>query len=281
MDLLNKALLALAVFVFAAQASARTGQTDDAVTASIVRTLESRYPKLKVLDVRPAPMLSLYEVFTGTEVFYTDKAGDYLVPQLIDTRTKKDLASEQVDIRNSIDFNTLPFDKAIKIVRGTGSRKLAIFTDPDCPYCQALEKEMKDVTDVTIYTFLFPLTRIHPNAERHARAIWCSADRAQAWTVWMQDRKEPEEKTCDGVPIEALSALGEKLHIPGTPTLYFETGRRVSHGLSVAELEQTLNDNSKVAVSQNAAATSGCQAPSRESSANTVAAGCALGPKAQ
>src|SRR5262245_50092512 len=119
MDLLTKALIALAALVFAAQASARAGTTDDAVTASIARTLESRYPKLKVFDVRPAPLPSLYEVFTGTDVFYTDKTGDYLLPQLIDTRTKKELFAEQLDVRNAIDFNTLPFDKAIKVVRGT------------------------------------------------------------------------------------------------------------------------------------------------------------------
>lgn len=282
MDLLAKTLVALAALVFAAQAAARTGQTDDAVTTSIVRTLESRYPKLKVLDVRPAPLPGLYEVFTGSDLFYTDKTGDYLLPQLIDTRTKKELSAEQLDVRNAIDFNTLPFDKAIKVVRGTGARKLAIFTDPDCPYCQALEKEMKDIPDVTLYTFLFPLTRIHPNAERHARAIWCSADRAQAWTVWMHDKKEPKEKTCDDVPIEAVSALAEKLHISGTPTLYFETGSRISHGLSAADLEQSLKDNSKVALNQTAAAPpAGCQAPAPDSSGSSVAASCTLDSKSR
>jgi thiol:disulfide interchange protein DsbC len=282
MDLLTKALVALAAFVLAAApATARTGQpADDTVATSIIRTLESRYEKLKVLDVRPAPMPGLYEVYTGADLFYTDKTGNYLLPQLIDTRTKKELSAEQLDVRNAIDFNTLPFDKAIKVVRGTGARKLAIFTDPDCPYCQALEKELKDITDVTLYTFLFPLTRIHPNAERHARAIWCSPDRAQAWTVWMHDKKEPADNACEEAPIAAVSALAEKLHISGTPTMYFETGRRVSHGLSAADLEQSLKENFDLRLSQSGAApAAGCAAPPPASS-DSIAASCTFDAKA-
>jgi thiol:disulfide interchange protein DsbC len=271
MDLLTKGFVLLAALAVTTQVPARAGTAADDVAASITRTLESRYPKLKVLDVRAAPLPALYEVYTGTEILYTDKSGDYLFSgSLLDTRTKKDLTAEGVDARNAIDFATLPFDKAIKVVRGTGQRRLAIFTDPDCPYCQALEKEMKDVTDVTLYTFLFPLTQIHPNAERHARAIWCAEDRGQAWTAWMQEKKEPDPKPCDGAPIEELSALGEKLHIAGTPTLYFETGRRLSHGLSAADLEQSLNDNAKAASGHGSAAPSeGCPAPGASGSSAT------------
>src|SRR5262249_32756112 len=130
-------------------------------------------------------------------------------------------------------------------------------------------KNMKDVTDVTIYTFLFPLARIHPNAERHARAIWCAEDRAAAWTSWMQEKKEPEAKTCDGDPIEALHALAEKLNIAGTPTLYFATGRRVSHGLSAEDLEQALKESVKTAAAHqaNALPTASCMAPRASSPA--------------
>jgi thiol:disulfide interchange protein DsbC len=276
---LTRGFVLLAILAAAGPASSRTGASGERAAANIAQTLESRFPNIKVLDVRPGPLPSLYEVYTGTEILYTDKTGDYLFSgSLIDTRTKKDLTAEQVDTRNAIDFATLPFDKAIKVVKGSGARKLAIFTDPDCPYCQAFEQELKTVSDVTVYTFLFPLTRIHPNAERHARAIWCSPDRAQAWTVWMQEKKEPEAQPCDAAPIEELSTLGEKLHIAGTPTLYFETGRRVSHGLSSADLEQSLNDNSKLAVHSGAATPdAGCAAPS----AATPAPSCTFDTKSK
>jgi len=59
-------------------------------------------------------------------------------------------------------------------VRGNGARTLAIFSDPDCPYCRRLEAEMTSLTDITIYTFLMPIASLHPEARSKAIAIWCS-----------------------------------------------------------------------------------------------------------
>src|SRR5690606_13205020 len=107
------------------------------------------------------------------------------------------------------------------------SRQLAVFSDPDCPYCKALEKELASVTDVTIYTFLFPLP-IHPDAEAKSRKIWCAPDRAQAWLQWMLEEKTPKGPDCGDSPTGELIELGKKLHITGTPTLYLSTGERVT-----------------------------------------------------
>jgi hypothetical protein len=59
--------------------------------------------------------------------------------------------------RRRIDFNGLPLEHAIKTVRGDGARQLAVFSDPDCPYCLVLEREtLSKIDNVTIYTFLYP-----------------------------------------------------------------------------------------------------------------------------
>lgn len=210
-------------------------------TTEIKRTLEARYPNMKVVDVRPAPIPTLYEVFTGKSIVYTDKAADYLIQgSLFDTRSKKDLTDDHVNARNAIKFDSLPFDQAIKIVKGNGTRRLAIFSDPDCPYCRRLEEEMKTVTDMTVYLFLLPLTNIHPNAERHAKAIWCSPDSANVWSTWMLANREPKDATCDGDPVSVLHQLAERLNVSGTPTLYFENGSRYTGAMSTAELEEHL-----------------------------------------
>lgn len=214
--------------------------------ASIRQTLESRYPKMKIVDVKPGPIPSLYEVFTGGSILYTDKTGDHLISgSLVDTRTKKDLTEDRVNERNAIHFDSLPFDQAIKIVKGTGARKLAVFTDPDCPYCRRLEEEMKTVTDTTMYVFLFPLKQIHPNAEKHAKAIWCSSDPAQAWNQWMLEKKEPEAATCAADPVDELLQLGVKLNVNGTPMLYFENGSRSAGAMSAKDLEARLVEAKK------------------------------------
>ena len=84
-----------------------------------------------------------------------------------------------------IDFASLPLDHAIKTVQGNGRRKLAVFADPYCPYCAALERRLWQVSDVTIYTFLFPI--LTAESKPMAAAIWCAPERAKAWRAWMLD----------------------------------------------------------------------------------------------
>lgn len=215
--------------------------------AQLKRTLAERIPDQSIVDIRPAAISGLYEVFTGPSMYYSDSTGSYVVyGSLMDTRTKTDLTDATINKRNAIRFETLPFDKAIRVVKGDGSRKLAVFTDPDCPYCKRLEEEMKSVSNVTMYLFMFPLKQIHPNAEKHAKAIWCSADPAHTWGAWMLEHKEPATKVCDNDPIESNLQLGEKLNISGTPTIYFEDGGRQVGAPKSSDLETRMNKAKKI-----------------------------------
>jgi thiol:disulfide interchange protein DsbC len=217
---------------------------DSKTLATIQQTIESRYPGLSIVDVRPAPLPGLYEVFTGTDIVYADKTGDHLIAgHLVETRTRKDLSAEAVDARNAIDFETLPFDRAIPIIKGKGTRRMAIFADPDCPYCQKLEKELESVQDVTAYVFLYPLADLHPKALERSKAIWCSQDRTAAWNGWLVKQIEPQAEACSGDPIAELAALGKSLRITSTPTMFFESGKRVAGAPSASQLETLLTNN--------------------------------------
>jgi thiol:disulfide interchange protein DsbC len=208
---------------------------------ALQETLQKRYPDVKVEGVQPTPIPGLYEVFAGGRVVYADATGDYMIlGKLVDTKTRHDLSAEHLDAHNTIDFQKLPFDRAIKIVRGKGSHRIAVFADPDCPYCQQLEKELASITDVTVYVFLFPLETVHPNATVHSHAIWCSPNRATAWTDWMLDHKAPTGTTCEGDPVNDLQTLGTSLRISSTPTMFFESGRRIGGALDAAALQQLL-----------------------------------------
>jgi thiol:disulfide interchange protein DsbC len=210
-------------------------------SASVKRTLQQRYPEAKIQDVQPSAVPGLFEVFTGNAIYYADRTGDYVVMgQLIDTRSKRNLSAERLDARNAIEFRKLPFDRAIKVVKGDGRRELAVFEDPDCPYCEKLEKELRSIPDLTLYVFLYPLQGVHPNATEHARAIWCSPDRSSAWTEWMLDHKTPPGSTCEGDPIAEIQALANNLRVTSTPTLFFASGRRVGGTRSAAELQALL-----------------------------------------
>ena len=211
------------------------------VAATIRQNIESRFPGSHVLDVQPSAIPGLYEVFTGDQIVYSDAAGDYLIlGSMLDTQTKQNLTEARLNDRGKIDFGVLPLERAIKIVKGNGSRKFAVFSDPDCPFCQQLEKTLLSVNDITMYVFLFPIASLHPQAPAKAHAIWCAADRAQAWEQWMHEKKLPPARTCNGDPIDALQKLGDTLHINSTPTLFFVNGRRIAGAIPAAELEKDL-----------------------------------------
>ena len=210
-------------------------------TEVIRKALHERYPDVRVVDIKPAPLPGIYEVFTGNQLVYSDASGDHLfVGKLLDTRTRNDLAATELDRRLAIDFQRLPFERAIKIVKGSGARRLALFEDPDCPFCLRLEKSLANIDNVTLYVFLFPLSELHPQAREHAHAIWCAADRADAWMHWMLERKTPATAACGADPIDELQRLGEQLYVTATPTLFFANGRRLEGDLPAAKLEELL-----------------------------------------
>ena len=216
---------------------------DGAKTAALRQTLEARFPDIPVLDVKPAPVPGWYEVFTGEAIAYADESGDHLLlGSMMDTRTKLNLTNASLDAHNSIDFATLPFAQSIEVVKGRGTREIAVFSDPDCPFCQKLEHELASVDDVKVHIFLYPLTSLHPDARTKAHAIWCAQDRPQAWVEWMREGKLREAVSCESDPIDELHTLGQKLRINSTPTIFLASGHRISSALSAAELERLLAD---------------------------------------
>jgi thiol:disulfide interchange protein DsbC len=240
----SRSLCVLAVLfaMIAGTCLAADTQSDPAAApAAIRKTLESRFPGTKVLDVQPGPVPGLYEVYVGSKIYYSDATGEHLIAgSIIDTRTKTDLTEQRLEERGTIDFKSLPFDKAIKVVRGTGARQLAAFEDPDCPFCQKLERELASIKDTTVYVFLFPIDQLHPQATAHAHAIWCAPDRAGAWTGWLTQKKAPPAASCTKDPIGDVAKLGDKLYIEATPTLFFTDGRRVTGAIGSDEIEKLL-----------------------------------------
>jgi len=217
---------------------------DDA-DAQIRAAVRAAMPDAKIDSITKLPYAELYEVVVdGNKIFYTDAKGQIgLFGSLFELKTRKNLTKARVEALSVTDFSKLPFDKAIVRVKGSGARKLAIFTDPDCPYCKQLEKELQGVTDVTVYVFLFPLPQLHPDAPRKARAIWCSADPAKSWNELMLSGKEPPDPATDcKTPIAEIAQLADHLNIHGTPGLVFANGKVVPGLVSREDLEKMLSE---------------------------------------
>jgi thiol:disulfide interchange protein DsbC len=207
--------------------------------ANIKAEMEKKFPYSKVISVSKTPYLGLYEVAFNDHVVYTDESMTYLFSgSIIDLHTLKNLTRAREKQLYAIDFDTLPIGIAIKNVKGNGKRKLAVFADPNCQHCKNLEKEMVDLTDATVYIFVFPIL---PGSEQKAKAIWCSPDRLKAWEDHMLRGIAPKPgKPCDTTALTNVSMLAKKLGVSATPTLIFEDGIIRPGNLTLDLLEQHL-----------------------------------------
>lgn len=218
--------------------SACYAQTD---IATVKKAIAEKFPEAGSNIEVTKTTFGWYEVYAGGRLFYTDEDVNYFfLGNIVEAKSMSNITAQRLQKLSAIKFESLPLDFAIKTVRGSGKRKVAVFSDPDCPYCKRLEKDLANVTDVTIYTFLYPIPSLHPDAARKSKAIWCAPNRQKAWDDYMLRGVLAADKSCDS-PIDEIQAVGQKYKMNGTPTLVFADGRVVPGAISTSDMETYLN----------------------------------------
>jgi thiol:disulfide interchange protein DsbC len=211
--------------------------------AIIKRTLESRLGGVKVDTVAKTPYLGLYEVRMENEIIYTDEKMSYIFSgNIIDGKSMQNLTEKRLRDLSSIKWDNLPLDTAVKTVRGNGKRVLAVFSDPNCPYCKRFEKDLSKIDNITIYTYLYPI--LSQDSQDKSKAVWCAADKSKAWNDLMLNGTIPATARCD-TPIEKNLELGRKYRVNGTPTLVFASGERVPGAIPAEQIEKMLAETGK------------------------------------
>jgi len=235
-------------------AHAQPAPTGDA--AKVKKALEQKFQGATVSNVAKTNYFGLYEAMIEDKLVYTDVTAKYvIVGSVYDTVTKTNLTEARMRKLNRVALDKLPMELAFKRVKGNGARKLIIFSDADCPFCHRLEDEMKAVDNVTIYTFLFPIDQLHPDAANKSKKIWCAPDKQKAWDDFFANGTVPDNAGDCGDPVEQTQALGATLRISATPTLVFEDGSLIPGALPSAQIEQELanaaTEAKKLAATQN------------------------------
>jgi thiol:disulfide interchange protein DsbC len=210
---------------------------------TIRKSILEKMPNTQIRSITKSAQEGLYEVIVnGTTVFYTDANGQTgFFGKMVDLRTRTDLTEKRVQELMVVDFSSLPLDKAIVSVRGDGSRKLAVFSDPDCPYCKQLDKDLESITNVTVYTFLLPLISIHPDAKRKAELIWCATDPAKTYRDWMVNGTALEGSRDCATPLAEIAEFSKKIWLQGTPGMIFASGKLVPGAIPRHQIEALLD----------------------------------------
>lgn len=209
---------------------------------SLQKLIEQQYPDIKIQSIKKTNFNDLYEVYLGNQIIYTDQSFKFLIieGQLVDPKSKKNITAERLADLQKIAFENLPLDLAIKIKKGIPQKKVAVFSDIDCPFCRKLEKEvLMKLDNVEIYTFIFPLA-IHPEAEQKSLKIWCSDHPAANWVNFMKTADLPDNNGDCASPIDEIQNFAKKYGIQSTPTIIFEDGKRVSGAIPKDEFKSLL-----------------------------------------
>ncbi len=226
--------------------------------AQIRKNLPARLPGFPAIDrVIKTPIPGIYEVNVGTEVYYTDAKGDHLIQgHILATKTRTDLTAQRIEKLSAVPFDALPLADALVWKQGNGSRRLAVFADPNCIHCKRLEQELDKLQDVTIFIFPYPI--LGPDSEQKSSAILCSSEPITAWREWMLKGVAPEAAN-PGVcansqannqvsaQVQRNLAWGQKHRVEGTPAIFFEDGKRVPGGMSLEGLQRQLHGSAQSA----------------------------------
>jgi thiol:disulfide interchange protein DsbC len=195
--------------------------------------------KIQIKSINPSPIPGIYEVVANSSIIYVDAQAKFLIQgSITDLKTGVNLTDAREDEMNRIQFSELPLQDSVKMVRGDGSRKMAVFADPNCGYCKTLEKSFLTMDNITVYTFLIPI--LSADSSTKSKAVWCASDPSKTWVNWMTTQTPLPSKTDCPNPLDKNLALAKKLGITGTPAIFFVDGSRIPGAASKDDLEKKL-----------------------------------------
>jgi thiol:disulfide interchange protein DsbC len=188
--------------------------------------------QVKVLEAKD--LGNVYEVVASVpgrdkQIVYVTKDGSYLITggNLVN-KDKVNLTKERYDEVNKVDVSKLPIKDAITITKGSGAKKLYLFTDVDCPYCKKAWEWLKTQTDYTMYVFLYPLD-MHPNATEKSIKILCDANHEAAFDLAEADQPLTADKCEAGEKLlQKQKAAAADLGVTGTPLIITGAGIKMS-----------------------------------------------------
>lgn len=220
-------------------ASASKSQVDR-ITVAVNEALGAS--GVKVLSVSDIEFIEgLFEVVVNhngkKKILYTNASGShFIMGEMLESKSMLNLTEARLDKLNAINFDKdLPLGLALKTVYGTGSRKIAVFEDPNCGYCKRFRKEtLSKLQDTTVYTYVFPV--LGKDSIDKAQKVMCASDKSKMWDDWMLKDLSPTGNGDCKPPVDELVSLGRAMGVTGTPTIFFQDGTRVSGAVGAADL---------------------------------------------
>lgn len=243
------AILALTLMSAQAQvqaqpaASSNDEQVLSAAAEAAQRELHQTFTNLAFEDFGPAPIKgAVYQAFAGGRVLYYAPTSGHIVFGTVYDKNGLNVTAlaQQESARKRLKL--IDPKKALAI--GPEDAPTVIeFTDPDCPYCRALDKfwATKAAEGKPVRRLIYFVSQIHPGSAAQAEHILCSKDQAAAFHAIYAGAAPETLVTCPEGKARVVddAATVKAMSITGTPTLI--AGGKLISGFRQAELEAFLD----------------------------------------
>lgn len=230
MKFLPAALLSL-LFVTSVFSQASNAQ---GVSQNISPALDQIMPTID--SMKRLPIKGVVAVSSKGKTLYMSDNGRFVFmeAQLYDTWNRQHLDSmAEIELwSDKIDLNRLGLDvsKLGALPYGHGDKKVVIYIDPHCPYCEKLLHQIEDMTDE--YTFkLIVVPFLGERSAKVTRRLMCGLEQgidrrklANSIVKKAYNDLPSDSKSCDSGPVEKALLTAKLTGVQGVPFIIAENG---------------------------------------------------------
>ena len=225
-------------------------QADPALSTAVEEAqqqLQQTFTNLQFEDFGPSPVKGpIYQANAGGRIVYYAPDSEHILFAAVYDRNGINVTALAQDATARKKLAGIDTSKALAL-GPAGAPTVIEFTDPDCPYCRALDRfwAAKAAEGKPVRRLIFFVSSIHPEAAAKAEHIHCSTDKEQAFNAIYAGAAPDLLRTCaeGAARVKADAAVVSRIGITGTPTIIAD-GKLIS-GFQQAELEEFLTEQAK------------------------------------
>lgn len=209
--------------------------------------LQQTFTNLQFEDFGPSPVKGpIYQASAGGRIVYYAPDSEHILFAAVYDRNGLNVTALAQDAAARRKLAGIDTSKALAL-GPAGAPQVIEFTDPDCPYCRALDRfwAAKEAEGKPVRRLIFFVSGIHPEAAAKAEHILCSPDKEQAFKAIYRGAAPADLRKCatGEARVKADAEVVSKIGVSGTPTIIAD-GKLIS-GFQQAELEEFLSEKAK------------------------------------
>ena len=220
----------------------------------IEEKLAQDLPAVQIDKVEKSDVAGFYfvDLKDGSSILISDDGRYIFSGELIDINERINLTQERKATVNKALLAGISEEDLITFKAEKETDVIYVFTDPSCPYCRLMHKEIPALNEmgITVNYLLYPRGGNRGPGFESIQAVLHSEDKQAAIHEFKTNEnstkydfadKTEAEKEAVLADIKRFYDLGNKLGVRGTPATFLADGLPVSGYKEAAELQEIIN----------------------------------------